>query len=304
MAIRRCQGGFPACGRALWKAGDSCSAGGGQRSSATGLWIAARNSATFSASSSSSPRLASTRRRELSTVRVIAAAVEPADLRQREVGQLAGEEDRHLAGAQRGGGAAGADQLGAGDAEAFGDLLLDLLDRGRLGGAVRAGSTSAISSELSGLAISEAWAMTRVSAPCSWRTLASIRLASSVEGAGVGDLDPGLLDQAAQDGQPGRQVGRLDGDGQAPLEAVAQARGEGRELARDPVGGEDQLAAGLIEGVEGVEELLLGGGLALEELDVVDQQHVDVAVAGLEGLGCRSTCSAPTNSLVNDSAVV
>ena len=64
---------------------------------------------------------------------MVAAAVEAADLRQREVGQLAGEEDRDLAGAQRGRGAAGADQLGAGDAEALGDPLLDLLDRGGLG---------------------------------------------------------------------------------------------------------------------------------------------------------------------------
>ena len=55
--------------------------------------------------------------------------------------------------------------------------------------------------------------------------------------------------------------------------------GEGRELAGDAVGREDQLAARLVEGVEGVEELLFGGALALEELDVVDQQHVDVAVA-------------------------
>ena len=79
-----------------------------------------------------------------------------------------------------------------------------------------------------------------------------------------------------------RRVARLGGstgDGQAPLEAVAQPRGEGRELAGDAIGGEDQLAAGLIERVEGVEELLLGVLLALEELDVVDQQHVDVAVA-------------------------
>ena len=33
-----------------------------------------------------------------------------------------------------------------------------------------------------------------------------------------------------------------------------------------------------------MEELLLGVLLALEELHVVDQQHVDVAIAGLEGL--------------------
>ena len=80
------------------------------------------------------------------------------------------------------------------------------------------------------------------------------------------------------------RLGGSTGDRQAPLEAVAQARGEGRELAGDAVGGEDELAAGLVEGVEGVEELLLGRRLALEELDVVDQEDVDVAVAGLEGL--------------------
>ena len=41
----------------------------------------------------------------------------------------------------------------------------------------------------------------------------------------------------------------------------------------------------VVEGVERVEELLLGLRLALEELDVVDEQHVDVAEAGLEALG-------------------
>ncbi len=34
-----------------------------------------------------------------------------------------------------------------------------------------------------------------------------------------------------------------------------------------------------------MEELLLGSGLALEELDVVDEQHVDVAEARLEAVG-------------------
>ena len=58
------------CGvwKALWEVGDSYSASGAQRSSPTGLWIAPRNSRTFSASSASSSRLASTRRSELRTV--------------------------------------------------------------------------------------------------------------------------------------------------------------------------------------------------------------------------------------------
>ena len=50
------------------------------------------------------------------------------------------------------------------------------------------------------------------------------------------------------------------------------------------VGGEHELGAGALERVEGVEELLLGADLALEELDVVDEQDVDVAVGGLERL--------------------
>ena len=50
--------------------------------------------------------------------------------------------------------------------------------------------------------------------------------------------------------------------------------------------------------VEGVEELLLGAGLALEELDVVDEQHVDVAEAGLEGL--RATATERAEELVRE----
>ena len=84
------------------------------------------------------------------------------------------------------------------------------------------------------------------------------------------------------------RLGALDGDGEPPLEAVAEPRREGRELAGHAVGGEDDLAAGLVEGVEGVEELFLGVLLALEELDVVDQEDVEVAVAALEGLDAGS----------------
>ena len=66
-----------------------------------------------------------------------------------------------------------------------------------------------------------------------------------------------------------------------------------RSLGR-AVGGEHDLAAGVIQRVEGVEELLLGAGLALQELDVVDEQHVDVAEARLEGVG------APTGEGVQE----
>ena len=47
------------------------------------------------------------------------------------------------------------------------------------------------------------------------------------------------------------------------------------------------LAAGAVQVVERVEELLLEALLVLHELDVVDEQHVELAVAPLER---RSWC--------------
>ena len=55
--------------------------------------------------------------------------------------------------------------------------------------------------------------------------------------------------------------------------------------SRRPVGGDDDLAVGAVERVERVEELLLEALLVLHELDVVDEQHVALAVAALEGGG-------------------
>jgi hypothetical protein len=88
----------------------------------------------------------------------------------------------------------------------------------------------------------------------------------------------------AEDRDARLEVGRLDVGDQAPLEPVAQPVLDVVELLGRPVGGEDDLLVGVVEGVEGVEELLLGLDLALEELDVVDEQHVDVSVAALEAV--------------------
>ena len=86
------------------------------------------------------------------------------------------------------------------------------------------------------------------------------------------------------------------------LEALAEAILERLEIARRAVGGQHDLATGVVEGVEGVEELLLGARLALEELDVVDQQDVNVTEARLEGSVSRAESEA-MNSLVKASAV-
>ena len=59
-------------------------------------------------------------------------------------------------------------------------------------------------------------------------------------------------------GQARGEVGRRDVGDEAGLEALAQAVLERGEVARQAVGGQDELAAGLVQRVEGVEELLLG----------------------------------------------
>ena len=76
--------------------------------------------------------------------------------------------------------------------------------------------------------------------------------------------------------------GRLDVGDQAHDEPAAEPVLEGGDGVRGPVRGQHDLAVGLVEGVEGVEELLLEALLALEEVDVVHEQDVDLAVAALE----------------------
>src|SRR5664280_1133478 len=63
-----------------------------------------------------------------------------------------------------------------------------------------------------------------------------------------------------------------------------EALEERLQFARRPVAGDHDLLAGFVERVEGVEELDLRLLLLGQELDVVDQQHVVLAIGLLEAL--------------------
>ena len=93
------------------------------------------------------------------------------------------------------------------------------------------------------------------------------------------------LGLAADDGHPRLKVRRLDVGGEAPLEAGAQTLFQAFYFLRRAVAGQNDLLARAVEGVEGVEELLLGALLAGDELDVVHQQHVRGAVGLAELVG-------------------
>ena len=81
-----------------------------------------------------------------------------------------------------------------------------------------------------------------------------------------------------QDGQAHFDIRRLQVGDQAPLEAGDQPLLEVLDFAGRAVAGQHDLLVRLVQRVEGVEELLLNALLAGEELDVVNQQHVGLAV--------------------------
>jgi hypothetical protein len=93
-----------------------------------------------------------------------------------------------------------------------------------------------------------------------------------------------VLGALAQDRQPRPHVGSRDVGHQAGLEALQQALLQRLHVAGKSVRREHELAAGVVQGVERVEELLLGARLVLQELDVVHQQHVHAPIGGLEAV--------------------
>ena len=69
---------------------------------------------------------------------------------------------------------------------------------------------------------------------------------------------------------------------ESPLESRAHPVFEAREVLRRNIARDHDLLVVVVQRVEGVEERLLGLLFALQELDVVDEQDVDVAVALVE----------------------
>ncbi len=89
-----------------------------------------------------------------------------------------------------------------------------------------------------------------------------------------------------ENGDTSLQVGRLDIGDQPPFEARGQPLFEGRNSLGWAVTGNDNLPTCRVECVKCMEELFLCTFLASNELNVVHQQEVGVAVAFAEIL-CR-----------------
>ena len=86
------------------------------------------------------------------------------------------------------------------------------------------------------------------------------------------------MGQVLEDGHTGFQIWMLDICCQAGIEAADHPLFQGIQFGWRAVTGNDDLLVGFFQGVEGVEKFLLGGFLVPQELDIVDEQHVDIPI--------------------------
>jgi hypothetical protein len=105
------------------------------------------------------------------------------------------------------------------------------------------------------------------------------------------------FDYLLQDCDPGFEVWRLDIGHESGLESRQQPVLEPPYIFGRAVGGEDNLFAGLMKGVESMKELLLSRFFAGQKLDIVEKKEVDAPV---EVFWCAM---ASMKSLVNFSDV-
>jgi hypothetical protein len=86
----------------------------------------------------------------------------------------------------------------------------------------------------------------------------------------------------AENGDASLQVRGLDIGDESCLEPRAKAFLQRGNSLRGTVAGDDDLAFGCVEAIEGVEELFLGAFLAGDELYVIHEKDIHLAVFGTE----------------------
>ncbi len=97
-----------------------------------------------------------------------------------------------------------------------------------------------------------------------------------------GELDSEGVFLFAKDGEARFDIRRLQVGGQSPFEARHEPLFEILNLVGGAIAGHDDLFAGFVEGIEGMEELFMDAFFAGEELNVVDEQDIGLAVSATE----------------------
>jgi len=107
-------------------------------------------------------------------------------------------------------------------------------------------------------------------------------LAGDVLGDGFGDFEASEVGLFLHDCDSCFVAGRIEACDEAPFESADKAFLERGQLCGCAVGGEDDLFAVVVERVECVEEFFLAVLPLAEELDVVDNEHVNGAAVALK----------------------
>ena len=217
---------------------------------------------------------------------MIAAGELPADLFHAHAGDLPQDVDGHTAGRGHIGVALGAADVGRGDVEGAGHLADDLFDGHRYGlGLVEDVLDGVLSHADHRLDALQHVVGVQLFHGAFQLADVVLQVVGDELGHILGQIQVQKLCLALDDGHAGLEVRRLDIGGQAPLKAGAQALFQALDLLGRAIGSNDDLLVGVVQGVEGVEELFLGGLLAGDELDIVHQQQVGHAVLHAEVLG-------------------
>src|SRR5580700_659245 len=218
----------------------------------------------------------------------VVAAAEPApDLGQRAQRQDFRQIHRHLPRPHHVGGAPGRQKIGAADIVLAGDDALDVLDPHPLR-LLRADQVAHLAlGHFKGYRLTGELVVGEQPIDCAFQVAA-------VMGHRLGDIDKhgrrhfeaGMIEAsscgpALEDFEPQFFAERTDLHHQPAGEPGADAVVEALQVRRRPVAGDHDLPAGVDERIERVAELGLGRA-ALQELQVVDHQHVDGAHGFLE----------------------
>jgi len=90
------------------------------------------------------------------------------------------------------------------------------------------------------------------------------------------------ISPSSENSHAGFEVRGLDVRDETPFERERSRSSRSGISLGAGIGGDDDLLPGVIEIVEGVEELFLRPLLARDELDIVDEQEIDGPVLGAE----------------------
>src|SRR4051812_347270 len=87
-----------------------------------------------------------------------------------------------------------------------------------------------------------------------------------------------LLSLLLEDRNAMLEIRKVDVGNHAPLKATEKARLEADNFRWRPIAGENDLTAGFVECVEGVEEFFLRRLFSFEKMNVVDEKKIRLAV--------------------------